>query len=133
MSLLDDLRHAAKSLDPQFQPQTNELQSILGALLVFAEHGEKFLTAAKDGGTAGVSELVAPAPPAAEAPPVPAAPPAAEQPVNATPATDAELEAQISDLQARLAARQATEQHPVVEHQTGDPAPPAPPAWPAVP
>ena len=63
MSLIDDLRQAAGSLDPQFQPSSNETGAILGALVAYVEHGDKFLQAAQDdNGTAAVTELLAPAP-----------------------------------------------------------------------
>jgi hypothetical protein len=61
MGLLDDLRAAAPSLDPQFQPSSNEAGPVLGALIAYTEHADKFLKAAQEG-TAAVTELLAPAP-----------------------------------------------------------------------
>jgi hypothetical protein len=61
MSLLDDLRQAAGSVDPQFQPTSNETTGVLAALVAYTEHGDEFLKAAADeDGTAAVTELLAP-------------------------------------------------------------------------
>jgi len=61
VSLLDDLRAAAPALDPQFQPSSNETGPLLGALVAYVEHGDKFLKAAgEDDATAAVTELLAP-------------------------------------------------------------------------
>jgi len=61
MSLLDDLRAAADCIDPQFQPTSNETGPLLGALIAYTEHGDKFLKAAgQEDGTAAVTELLAP-------------------------------------------------------------------------
>jgi hypothetical protein len=48
MGLIDDLRQAAPAVDPQFQPSTNELPGMVGALVAYVEHGDKFLKAAQD-------------------------------------------------------------------------------------
>ena len=61
MSLLDDLRAAAASLDPQFQPSSNETGPLLGALIAYTEHGDKlFKAAGEQDGIAAVTELLAP-------------------------------------------------------------------------
>jgi hypothetical protein len=119
MSLLDDLRLAASAVDPQFLPAANEVLGVVGALVHYVEHGDSFLKAAEQGVDEVVKLL---APPAPEPPPAPAAPPAAAAaPAPAAPATDAELEAQIADLQAQLATRQATAQQSTVTHEPGAP------------
>jgi hypothetical protein len=110
VSLLDDLKEAAKSVDPQYQPTSNEQGPVLAALALFVEYGQQFLDAAQQGSKA-VADLIAPAP--AEAP---AVEPAAPAPTAAAP-TDEELAAQIADLQAQQAARQATAQQTTVEHE----------------
>jgi hypothetical protein len=68
VSLLDELRKAAGQLDPSLQPSSNEVGPILGALIAYTEHGDKFLKAA-DKGAGDVSELLA----GGEEPPKPAA------------------------------------------------------------
>lgn len=112
MSLLDDLRNAGNALDIQFQPSSNEVQKILGALVHYAEHGKDFLTAAESG-VEDVVKLLAPQeeePATAGEPAAPAS--TAVEPAapteKAAPLTDTELESQIADLQAQLASRQAT-------------------------
>ena len=111
MSLLDDLRLAAGALDIQFQPVANETAAILGALVHFTEHGTAFLQAAEKGAE-DVAKLLVPPPPE----PPPAAPPAAAPVAGPDLAS---LQAQISDLQAQLAAREATAQQSTVTHQPG--------------
>ena len=61
MSLLDDLRAAAPSVDPQFQPTANEVPAVVAALALHAEYGKKFLAAAEEG-PAAVADLIAPPP-----------------------------------------------------------------------
>jgi hypothetical protein len=61
MSLMDDLRTVAASLDPSLAPSSNEVGPLLGALIAYTEHGDKIVQAAEDGGSAGVSDLLAPA------------------------------------------------------------------------
>jgi hypothetical protein len=123
VSLLDDLKKVAAVVDPQFQVSDQEIRGVLSALVYFTEHGDKLLQAA-DKGLTEVTSLLAP--PAAE----PVTPPAAPADVTApaAPTTDAELEAQITDLQTQLAARQATAQQTVSVHEPGVPAdtPPEP-------
>ena len=63
MGLLDDLIAASASLDPSLQPATSQLAPILGALVHYEEHGDKFLKAAAAGPEA-VSSLLAGEPPA---------------------------------------------------------------------
>ena len=127
MSLLDDLREAGRALDLQYQPTSNEIQGVVAALVHYAEHGQEFLTAAEHGAE-DLDKLLAPAPPE----PAPAADVAEPAPGGAPAAatSDSELEAQIADLEAQLAARRATAQQTVVEHQTGpgpvEPAAPVP-------
>lgn len=104
MPLLEELRNAAKVLDPQFQPSSNEALSILGALVHYAEHGPKFLQAA-EGGVEDVVNLLAP--------------PAPDPASTSAPAQDQELTKRIADLEAQLAARQATEQQTAVTHEPG--------------
>lgn len=126
MSLLSQLRNAGHALDVQFQPASNEIQSILGALVHYAEHGDKFLEAAETG-VDDVVKLLEPQPtaeqpatPGPAAPAAPSAPPAAAAaPAPAAPVSDTELENQIADLQAQLAARNATANQTVVDHETG--------------
>jgi hypothetical protein len=122
VSLLDDLKKVAAVVDPQFQVSDQEIRGVLSALVYFTEHGDKLLQAA-DKGLTEVTSLLSPA---AE----PVTPPAAPADVTApvAPTTDAELEAQISDLQTQLAARQATAQQTVSVHEPGAPAdtPPEP-------
>lgn len=106
MSLLDDLRKAATAVDPQFQVSTGEIQGVLSAAVHYLEHGDTFLQAV----AAGVDEVTK-----LLAPPAPPAPPA-----DSTPSADVvELQKQVSDLQAQLAARQATAQATQVVHETG--------------
>lgn len=135
MSLFDDLRSAAKALDPQFQVSSNEVTSVLSALVHYTEHGDSFLQAIESGAN-DVAELLHPAskdtePSTAPASPVPTSTPppgtsAVTGPAVSQIPSEAELEAQISDLQAQLTARQATDQQTQVEHETG-PGPLEPP------
>jgi hypothetical protein len=104
MSLIDDLRAAGQSVDPQFQPTANELPGFVAALALWSEHGDKFTQAAKDGGMVGVAQLVNPE-------------------VEQAPAgelSDDQMRAQISDMQAALDARAATAKATQVEHQPGE-------------
>jgi hypothetical protein len=48
MGLLDDLRQAAPAVDQQFVPGSNDTPGVLAALIVYTEHGDKFLKAAQD-------------------------------------------------------------------------------------
>ena len=57
MALLDDLKAASANLDPSYQPATSDLAPILGALIAYSEHGDKFLDAA-DQGAQKVSDLL---------------------------------------------------------------------------
>ena len=91
MSLLDDLREAAKTLDAQDEPSTGELQDIVGALI---QHLDKN---GKPDEPSSEEEASAPAP-------------AADDTLS-----DAELEARLSDTQAQLDARRATAQQTTVE------------------
>lgn len=109
MSLLDDLKAAAGALDVSLQPNSNEVQGVVGSIVHYLEHGDAFLQAAAKG-VEDVSKLLSPPPP--EPPPAPAAPPAAG-------GSQADLEAQIADLQAQLAARQATAAQTTVTHEVG--------------
>ncbi len=45
MGLLDDLRASAGHLDSSLQPSSNEVAPLLGALIAYQEHGDKFLKA----------------------------------------------------------------------------------------
>jgi hypothetical protein len=57
---LDDLRAAAPSLDSSLAPSSNEVGPLLGALIAYQEHGDKFLKAAgSDNGPNEVSKLLA--------------------------------------------------------------------------
>lgn len=117
MSLLDDLRAAANAIDPQFHVSSNEVAGVVSSIAAYLEHGDKFLQAAEKGAEDVTSLL---APPQAEPQPVQAATPAPEgASAPAAAATDDELRAQISDLQAQLASREATAQQTQVEHETG--------------
>ena len=59
MGLLDDLRGAAAKVDPSLQPSSNEVGPLLGALIAYTEHGDKFLKAAEsDNGAQEVSALL---------------------------------------------------------------------------
>lgn len=116
VSLLDQLRTAAGTVDSQFLPTSNEIPGILAALVYYTEHGDAF-TEAADEGTDAVTDLLAPAPPESTEPP-------AETPA----VSDSDLERENADLRAQLAARDATakqqgaglpEGTPPVEHQTG--------------
>ena len=49
MSLLDDLTAAAQSIDATSQPSSNQVPGIVAALVLYTEHGDKFLKAAEDG------------------------------------------------------------------------------------
>jgi hypothetical protein len=110
MGLLDDLREAVPSLDAQFQPSSNEVGPLLGALVHYQEHGQAFLDAAKEG-TDAVTELVDPAPAEPEQ--------AAGQQQGSGEQSDDELERRIADMQAQLASRQATSQQTTVTHEPG--------------
>ena len=92
---------------------------MLSALVHYVDKGDEFLHAAEKG-LADVTELVAP--PAGEPSTAPASPVPTSAPAPALPSSS-DLEAQISDLQAQLDARRATEQQTQVEHETS--APPA--------
>jgi hypothetical protein len=116
MSLLDDLKAAAGALDIQYQPSSNEVQGVVGSIVHYLEHGDEFLKAAA-AGAEDVTKLLSPPPPE----PAPAAPAGAA-------GSQAELEAQIADLQAQLAARQATAGQTTVTHETGAPVDAPPPA-----
>jgi hypothetical protein len=60
VSLLDDLRAVAARLDPQYQPTSNEVGPLLGALIAHTEHGDKLTKAAEDDENPNaVNELVA--------------------------------------------------------------------------
>jgi hypothetical protein len=61
VSLWDDLRAAAPAVDQQYQPTLNEVPAVVAAIVLHAEHGKKFLAAAKEG-PAAVAELIAPPP-----------------------------------------------------------------------
>lgn len=127
MSLLNDLRSAAASLDQQFQVTSNEIPGILSALVYHLEHPDDFLKAAEDGGVEAVTELLAPTPPQRDESATPPTDPTAPS-SPAAPLTDQELHAQIADLEAQLASRQATEQKTTVTHETGaDPTAPSSP------
>jgi hypothetical protein len=112
MGLLDDLREAVPSLDAQFQPSSNEVGPLLGALVHYQEHGQAFLVAAADG-TDAVTELLDP-PPKAEQHDT-----AGQQQQGGDEASDDELERRIADMQAQLASRQATSQQTTVTHEPG--------------
>lgn len=99
MGLLDDLREAAATIDPQFLPTQNELQGVVAGLALHLEHGEKFLEAAGSGGTQAVTDLLAPA----------------LEPMTA----------EESDAAAAEAARHATAHQTTVEHEPGAPEKPA--------
>ena len=60
MGLLDDLRGASGQLDSSLQPTSNEVGPLLGALIAYSEHGQKFLDAAgdDDDGPGAVSKLL---------------------------------------------------------------------------
>jgi len=139
MSLLDDLREAGRALDIQFQPSSNEVQSVVGALVHFAEHGNAFLEAAA-AGAEDVAKLLTP--PAEEQAPAPAASPTADEgsspapqgdPTSAgTGLTDAELDAQLAQLEQLKASRQAAaETQRANEEGTSTESTDAPPASPA--
>jgi hypothetical protein len=57
MSLIEDLRTVADSLDPSLAPSSNEEGPMLGALIAYTEHGPAVLKAAKEGPEA-LSELL---------------------------------------------------------------------------
>jgi hypothetical protein len=118
MSLFEDLRAAAGTIDPQFQVTANEVPGVLSALVHHLEHPDDFLKAAEEGGVEAVTELLAPAPPPEAPPSDPTAPAAAPSP------DVAELEKELSDLRAQLASRQATAQQTTVTHEEGAPPPP---------
>lgn len=117
MSLLDDLKAGAKSIDSALQPTSNEIPSLLASVVAFLEHGDKYLQAV-EAGAEEVHGLLAP-PPAEPEPAAPAAAPAA--PASSEPASlsDDELEATIRDAQAALDSRRATAQQTTVTHETG--------------
>lgn len=117
VSLLEDLKNAGRALDIQFQPSTNEVQSVVGALVHYLEHGDEFLKAVESG-TEDVAKLLSPTPqePAAgETQPADTTAPAS--PADSS-LTDEELANQISDLQALQASRQATAAQTTVTHET---------------
>lgn len=119
MSLLDDLKAGAKSIDSALQPTSNEIPSLLASVVAFLEHGDKYLQAV-EAGAEEVHGLLAPPPAEPEAPQAaPAAAPAA--PASSEPASlsDDELEATIRDAQAALDSRRATAQQTTVTHETG--------------
>lgn len=118
MSLFTDLKDAARSLDQQFQVSSNEVPAVLSALIHHIEHPDDFLKAAEDGGVAAVTELLSPAPPEGQ-PSDPAAP---------AGASEDELRRQVADLEAQLAAREATSQQTTVTHETGSGGDVSPPA-----
>jgi hypothetical protein len=95
VSLLEDLRAAAPTIDQQFLPTSNELVGVVAGLALQLEHGDAFLNAAKQGGTQGVTDLIA----------------GAGQQAEPTP--------EESDEQAAHAARHATAHQTKVEHEPG--------------
>lgn len=124
MSLLDDLRSAAHSLDQQFQLTSNELPAVLSALVYHLEHPADFLKAAEDGGIEAVTELLSPAPPARTE----TDPTASTSPAGAAGLDVAGLSPeQLADLQAQIDTRRATAQQTTVTHETGGGDPAAPP------
>lgn len=135
MGLLDDLKAAGQALDIQFQPSSNEVQSVVGAIVHYLEHGDEFLKAA-EAGVDDVAKLLAP-PPEEQAQPAegdPTSPADSGQtspaPVSSAPSlSDEELDKQIADLEAQRAARRATSQQTQVTHEVNvsDPSEPAAP------
>jgi hypothetical protein len=136
MGLLNDLRALADRVDPSVLPQSNEVGKLLGALIYRVEHGEQALAeltekdaqqvtdlfAGIDGAAEPVDPATVPTPGVPFTPPV--AQPAAIEPAAVEPApdqTDSELQAQIAALQDLLAAREATANQTVVDHQPGLP------------
>ena len=97
MSLLEDLRAAAPTVDAQFLPTANELVGVVGGLALYLEHGDDFLQAAEQGGVTAVTDLIASGKPAAEP-----------------------VDAEQSDKDAAQAARRATSQQTTVEHEPGE-------------
>jgi hypothetical protein len=131
MGLLNDLRALADRVDPSVLPQSNEVGKLLGALIYRVEHGEQALAELTEKDAQQVTDLFAGIDGAAEpvdpatvpTPGVPFTPPVA-QPAAVEPApdqTDSELQAQIAALQDQLAAREATANQTVVDHQPGLP------------
>jgi hypothetical protein len=137
MGLLNDLRALADRVDPSVLPQSNEVGKLLGALIYRVEHGEQALAELTEKDAQQVTDLFAGIDGAAEpvdpatvpTPGVPFTPPVAQaaavEPANpAAPAfyqTESDLQAQIAALQDQLAAREATANQTVVDHQPGLP------------
>ena len=60
MGLTEDLKAASGSIDASLLPSSNDVVPLLGALIAYTEHGDKFLKAAgSDNATQDVSELLA--------------------------------------------------------------------------
>jgi hypothetical protein len=127
MGLLNDLRALADRVDPSVLPQSNEVGKLLGALIYRVEHGEQALAELTEKDAQQVTDLFAGIDGAAEpvdpatvpTPGVPFTPPAAVEPASYQ--TESELQAQIAALQDLLAAREATANQTVVDHQPGLP------------
>jgi hypothetical protein len=91
---LDTLREVGDKIDGQFLPASNEIQKILGALVHYVERDVALTDAAEqENPTQAVTELLQPEP---------AEPAAADQ------GELARLRAELSDLQAAVASREAT-------------------------
>lgn len=48
MALIDELRALDQEMPPSHTPTGNEIPQLLGALIAYVEHGDKFVKAASD-------------------------------------------------------------------------------------
>lgn len=100
MSLIDLLRDGAENVPPSHLPTAAELQGILGALMVYVEHGADAFEKAAEAGHQGFVDLFHPAEAQQRA-----ADAAAQLPPDPRDGEIAQLQAQIAALQG---AQQAT-------------------------
>lgn len=59
MSLIDEFRKLAGDIPPSHVPSLNELAQVVGASVLYAEHGDSLLKAAESGAE-GIAKLLAP-------------------------------------------------------------------------
>ena len=97
MALLERLRAASASIDPQFLPTSQEAPGVLGGIALYLEYGDRYLDAAEsDNSMVAVQELITGAD------------------------VDEPVDPEESDRQAAAASRRATSQQTQVEHEPGE-------------
>lgn len=122
VSLLDDLRQAAASIDPQFQPTSNELPGVVAALIAHTEHGDSFLEAAGQGPEQTSQLLAGGADDAGAEEGTEQAPDDSQTSEGAGPTVTGPtgpVDPEQEDKEAAKASRRATRQQTQVEHEPG--------------